>query len=618
MLELFTIFTEGGICLFKYQGNVSMSGDPINHFVQTVLIETRATDEVFTVNNYCVQHVLDSARSLVFAAVYRKALANQVGYVPQLLRDVKADFVKQFKDDLSMPCVGKEFDYEDRFRAGLQKVMAKAEGQQTDMRSFSESDKFLKSVQGNDMSAQRHKELKQQKAADRAKKAQEQEAVAESEEETDEQEAVSPTSPQPKLTGKALLEYRQRMRAEKEAKKKAPTPSATPKRTSRISQKEKPGYQQIDFSVGKPSQSDAGAVSTQEAAAARDAAERIRTAGVESVTWDSEPEDDEEGGSSGGSGLFSYFKTLSASKLTKDALAPVLEQMRTHLTSKNIAVNISDKLCEAVEQRLVGTEKPSFTRTKTVVKQCLEETLTHLLTPKRNLDILRDIQQTQARGETYSIVFCGVNGVGKSTNLSKIAFWLMSNNLRVLIAACDTFRAGAVEQLQTHCTKLRKLLQDTNDASPRLCVFDKGYDKDAAGVASQALGFAKKEGYDVVLVDTAGRMQDNEPLMRSLTKLIKYNNPNLVLFVGEALVGTEAVDQLTKFNKALEDYSEDVSPHVIDGIILTKFDTVDDKVGSSVSMTYITGQPIVFVGTGQTYYDLKKLDVKSVVKALLV
>merc|ERR1712018_1120752 len=116
-----------------------------------------------------------------------------------------------------------------------------------------------------------------------------------------------------------------------------------------------------------------------------------------------------------------------------------------------------------------------------------------------------------------------------------------------------------------------------------------------------------------------GRMQDNEPLMRALAKLIAVNAPDLVLFVGEALVGNEAIDQLVKFNAAMADHSSSSSdnPHTIDGIVLTKFDTIDDKVGSAISMTYISGQPIVFVGTGQTYTDLKSLNSKAVVAALM-
>lgn len=109
-------------------------------------------------------------------------------------------------------------------------------------------------------------------------------------------------------------------------------------------------------------------------------------------------------------------------------------------------------------------------------------------------------------------------------------------------------------------------------------LYEKGYGKDAAGIAMEAIRFAKDSLIDVVLVDTAGRMQDNEPLMRALAKLIKVNEPDLVLFVGEALVGNEAVDQLVKFNQALADYSQSINPHIIDGIVLTKFDTIDDKV----------------------------------------
>ena len=111
-------------------------------------------------------------------------------------------------------------------------------------------------------------------------------------------------------------------------------------------------------------------------------------------------------------------------------------------------------------------------------------------------------------------------------------------------------------------------------------LYEKGYGKDAAGIAMEAINHARASHFDVVLVDTAGRMQDNEPLMRSLSKLIGVNDPDLVLFVGEALVGNEAVDQLVKFNRALADHSGQDNPHTIDGIVLTKFDTIDDKVNS--------------------------------------
>lgn len=123
-----------------------------------------------------------------------------------------------------------------------------------------------------------------------------------------------------------------------------------------------------------------------------------------------------------------------------------------------------------------------------------------------------------------------------------------------------------------------------------------------------------------MLIDTAGRMQDNEPLMRALAKLVTVNNPDKIVFVGEALVGNEAVDQLTKFDRALKDFSSasgSTKRRGIDGILLTKFDTIDDKVGAALSMTYVTGQPILFVGCGQTYTDLRHLRVNHIVQALL-
>jgi len=246
--------------------------------------------------------------------------------------------------------------------------------------------------------------------------------------------------------------------------------------------------------------------------------------------------------------------------------------------------------------------------------------LMQLLTPRRRVDIIRDVYEAKRNKRPYVMTFCGVNGVGKSTNLAKICFWLVENNFRVLVAACDTFRAGAVEQLRTHTKRLNSLypMENQSDGKPVVELYEKGYGKDAAGIAMEAINYARTARIDVVLVDTAGRMQDNEPLMRALSKLISVNDPDLVLFVGEALVGNEAVDQLVKFNQALADHSPShTNPHLIDGIVLSKFDTIDDKVGSAISMTYITGQPILFVGTGQTYTDLKSLNSKAVVQALM-
>lgn len=320
-----------------------------------------------------------------------------------------------------------------------------------------------------------------------------------------------------------------------------------------------------------------------------------------------------------GGGLLSYFKGIVGAKTMSLAeLQPALEKMRDHLISKNVAAEIAGKLCDSVASSLEGKQMGTFDSVAGQVKEALTQSLVRILSPKRRIDIIRDALESKRNGRPYTIIFCGVNGVGKSTNLAKICFWLIENDFNVLIAACDTFRAGAVEQLRTHTRHLNALHPATkHNGRTMVQLYEKGYGKDAAGIAMEAIKFAHDTKVDVVLVDTAGRMQDNEPLMRSLSKLIKVNNPDLVLFVGEALVGNEAVDQLVKFNQSLADYSSNENPHIIDGIVLTKFDTIDDKVGAAISMTYITGQPIVFVGTGQTYADLKAINVTAVVNSLM-
>ena len=308
-------------------------------------------------------------------------------------------------------------------------------------------------------------------------------------------------------------------------------------------------------------------------------------------------------------GIFSKFTSalknyIGNKVLTKEDLKPAMDQLINLLMEKNVAKEIAENLCESVKKGLLNTKTNSFTTISTTVKEALKDSIAKILTPKEELDILRNALAAKKRGEPYKIVFIGVNGVGKSTNLAKVGYMLMNNGLKISIAACDNFRSGAIEQLKTHANALKCHL------------FEKGYKDDPAYICKEAIEEAKKEGYDCVLIDTAGRMQDNEPLMKSLAKLVDINQPDAILFVGEALTGNDSVDQLTKFNQALIDNSKKENPRTIDGILLTKFDTVDDKVGAALTMVYTTGKPIVYVGTGQKYINLKKLNVNNVLNAL--
>nr|XP_027069558.1 signal recognition particle receptor subunit alpha [Coffea arabica] len=332
----------------------------------------------------------------------------------------------------------------------------------------------------------------------------------------------------------------------------------------------------------------------------------------EIISSDSDSDEEEELGKNAKietkkKGWFSTMFNSIAGKasLDKADLEPALKALKDRLMTKNVAEEIAEKLCESVAASLEGKKLASFTRISSTVQAAMEEALVRILTPRRSIDIMRDVHAAKDQGKPYVVVFVGVNGVGKSTNLAKVAYWLLQHKVSVMMAACDTFRSGAVEQLRTHARRLQ------------IPIFEKGYEKDPAIVAKEAVQEATRNGSDVVLVDTAGRMQDNEPLMRALSKLIYVNNPDLILFVGEALVGNDAVDQLSKFNQKLADLSPSPNPQLIDGILLTKFDTIDDKVGAALSMVYISGSPVMFVGCGQSYTDLKKLNVKSIVKTLL-
>ncbi|KAL5124856.1 Signal recognition particle receptor subunit alpha [Glycine soja] len=250
-------------------------------------------------------------------------------------------------------------------------------------------------------------------------------------------------------------------------------------------------------------------------------------------------------------------RSRGKANLEKSDLEPALKALKDRLMTKNVLRNYVS---------LEGKKLASFTRISSTVHTAMEEALVPILTPRRSIDILRDVYAAKEQRKPYVVVFVGV---GKSTNLAKVAYWLLQHNISVMMAACDTFRSGAVEQLRTHARRLQ------------IPIFEKGYEKDPAIVAKEAIQEASRNGSDVVLVDTAGCMQDNEPLMRALSKLVYLNNPNLILFVGEAL--------------KLADLSTSPTPRLIDGILLTKFDTIDDK----------------------SYTDLKKLNAKSIAKTLL-
>ncbi len=295
---------------------------------------------------------------------------------------------------------------------------------------------------------------------------------------------------------------------------------------------------------------------------------------------------------------------ISQKCIDKDSLQPFALSLKHKLIQKNVTSEISDILVDKVLKDLVGRNIGNLESIERVASASFEQAILDVFSTPPEVNILSDIQCARDTLRPYVVALVGVNGVGKSTSLSKLVHWFKQQNVSVLVAACDTFRAGAVEQLRTHCRRLECAL------------YERGYEKDPAAVAQQAIQQAKRQGIHVVLIDTAGRMQDNEPLMCALAKLVDVNAPDLTLFVGEALVGNDGVSQILQFERRLQDLVRNRS-RVISGIFLSKFDTVDDKVGTALSLVYSSSIPIIFVGTGQSYGDICKFQAESIARLLL-
>ncbi|KAL3422285.1 SRP54-type protein [Phlyctema vagabunda] len=312
-------------------------------------------------------------------------------------------------------------------------------------------------------------------------------------------------------------------------------------------------------------------------------------------------------------GLFR--NVVGGKELTKEDLDKDLKVVEDHLLRKNVAREAAIRLCEGVERELIGVKTGSFESPQARIQTAMEASLRKILTPTSSLDLLREIDAVTSpsalsltKRRPYVISIVGVNGVGKSTNLSKICFFLLQNKYKVLVVACDTFRSGAVEQLAVHVRNLKEL---TTREGGVVELYQKGYGKDAANVAKDAVAFGAQEGFDVVLIDTAGRRHNDQRLMSSLEKFAKFANPDKILMVGEALVGTDSVAQARNFDSAFG------AGRRLDGFIISKCDTVGDMVGTLVSMVHATNVPVLFVGVGQHYNDLRTFSVKWAVEKLL-
>lgn len=620
MLEQLLIFTRGGLILWtcKEVSN-ALKGSPIDTLIRSCLLEERSGLPSYTYDapgaSYTLKWTFHNELGLVFVAVYQRIL--HLLYVDDLLNMVKREFSAVYD-----PCRTDYSDFDDIYR----QLRLEAEARAEEVKKSSKlGSKTISKKQDQVQKTKYDQGGKRSSVGDLKSDGSDADSGKGNKLENGHVNGgnlVEEVKPRGFVNGKENLASNtgafdvnklQKLRTKGAKKNDSVATSkcskAEPKK--KVTKKnrvwdESPAEVKLDYTdpVTENGDEHVKIVAADEGESMMDREEVISSDSEEDE--DDEAVNDAKVGTKSKGWFSSMFHSIAGkANLEKADLQPALKALKDRLMSKNVAEEIAEKLCESVAASLEGKKLASFTRISSTVQSAMEDALVRILTPKRSIDILRDVHAAKEQRKPYVVVFVGVNGVGKSTNLAKVAYWLLQHKVSVMMAACDTFRSGAVEQLRTHARRLQ------------IPIFEKGYEKDPAIVAKEAIQEATCNGSDVVLVDTAGRMQDNEPLMRALSKLIYLNNPDLVLFVGEALVGNDAVDQLSKFNQKLADLSTSPNPRLIDGILLTKFDTIDDKVGAALSMVYISGAPVMFVGCGQSYTDLKKLNVKSIVKTLL-
>jgi fused signal recognition particle receptor len=267
------------------------------------------------------------------------------------------------------------------------------------------------------------------------------------------------------------------------------------------------------------------------------------------------------------------------------ALDNLIEELEWVLLESDISSDAVTAVTEALRATLVGSRLRKGADLAKVLEAALKRALRNILAAGY-WDFDATVQSFVDSGDTpVVIMLVGVNGTGKTTTAAKIARRLLDQNLTVVAAAGDTFRAGAIQQLESHCETL----------GIRCISSQRG--GDTAAITRDAIESAKAKNIDVVLVDTAGRMQNKVNLMNELNKVRRVANPHLTLFVGDSLAGNDAVEQARMFQEIMK----------FDGAVLTKIDT-DAKGGAGLSIAFSTGKPIVFVGVGQGYHDLKQFD----------
>lgn len=278
---------------------------------------------------------------------------------------------------------------------------------------------------------------------------------------------------------------------------------------------------------------------------------------------------------------------ITKTEISEDDFEDLFWDLEKTLLENNVAVEVISEIKDNLKEELV--EEKISRNVESEIKESLKNSLEEILSSE-SIDI---VEEAKEKDEPLVIAFFGINGTGKTTTIAKVAKLLEDNNLSSVMSASDTFRAAAIDQIQEHADALDiKLIKHDYGADP-------------AAVAYDSVQYAENNDVDAVLIDTAGRLHSDSNLMDELEKITRTVEPDIKVFVGESITGNDCIEQAKEFDESIG----------IDASILTKVD-IDDKGGAALSISQVTGKPIIYLGTGQEYEDLEKFDPDKIIEDL--
>ena len=291
----------------------------------------------------------------------------------------------------------------------------------------------------------------------------------------------------------------------------------------------------------------------------------------------------------------SFAKAITEKELTESEIDKYLWDLELKLVANDVASPVAREIVEKVKRDLIGSKVRRFSDTKKILMDYLANAVRNIfpdtqidlieMAIKRRRENLSNIKEGK-RWKPLTILFLGPNGSGKTTSIAKLAWFLKKEKLLPVLVASDTFRAGAIEQLEQHSKKLE------------VPIIKRKYGVDPASVAYDAVMHASAKKRDVVLIDTAGRLGSDMDLLEEMRKIARVVKPDVKILVVDALSGNDIAYQAEQFAKKVG----------VDGNILTKLDA-DVKGGAALTLVYVTKAPIIYVGLGQKYNDLMPFQV---------